>query len=253
MKRITLLLITSFVFANEPQTLPEIPTIESKDDNTTMQHVSNALNIPMVPEVSKETTINTKEETQNVSKRDPFQTKITPKESGQISNAPNLNLFSKVELNLPSTARKLKKITIEYQNLNGSITSIEKEIDGDIDWHFPLVLKQDLQPKVTEKPTNSDFTLGENFKFKIDKQTLNLQTPYTLLRNFTLASPTRLVLDFKNPTKKEFEEGISTNLPVITDATIQTHLDFFRITLNLDGQYNYKLDKKDKEFVIEFQ
>ncbi|MDA3969014.1 AMIN domain-containing protein [Helicobacter ibis] len=253
MKKIALLLITSFAFANEPQTLPQIPTIQNNDNNTTMQPINNSLNNPLIPEISKEATPNTQEITQNANKRDPFQSQITPKESGQISNAPNLNLFSKAELNLPSTARKLKKITIEYQNLNGSITSIEKEIDGDIDWHFPLVLKQDLQPKVTEKPTNSNFTLGEKFKFKINEQTLNLQTPYTLLRNFTLASPTRLVLDFKNPTKKEFEEGISTNLPVITDATIQTHLDFFRITLNLDGQYNYKLDQKDKEITIEFQ
>lgn len=253
MKKIALILfITSYLIANETKVLPSIPEIDT-----------NANQMQQTPDIKKDnntTTIdnisNLQTNTTNQSdKRDPFKAQMTPKESGQLSNTPNLNLFTKTEINLPSTARKIKKVTIEYQNLNGSITSIEKEVDGDIDWHFPLVVNQDMKPKVTEKPTKNNFILGENFKFDINVQDkkLILNTPYKLLRDFTLASPTRLVLDFKNPSKKEFEDGVSTNLSIITDATLQTHLDFFRITLNLDGQYNYTLTQNKNEFTIEFQ
>lgn len=142
---------------------------------------------------------------------------------------------------LPSTARKIKKITLEYQNLNGSITSIEQNLEGDIDWHFPLILSQEVQPQSPKTLEKQDFTLGNLFDFNITKQKIQFKTSLRMLRDFTLASPTRLVLDFKAPNKTSLQETFDSQIPSIPKISLSTHLDFYRITFNLDGQYKYKI------------
>ncbi|MBD5166147.1 MAG: AMIN domain-containing protein [Helicobacter sp.] len=176
--------------------------------------------------------------------RDPFTPIITPKESGQITNAPQLDLFTKTELILPSTARKIKKIILEYQNLNGSITSLEQNLEGDIDWHFPLILSQEVQPKAPNVLDKQNFVLGNLFDFEISRQKIQLKAPLRLLRDFTLASPTRLILDFKVPNKTPLQEIFDTQIPTIPKVSLSTHLDFYRITFTLDGQYKYTLVQK---------
>lgn len=254
----SMILLTGIVFAqdNEPKALPEIPSLNidmQKQPNKESQKTPPIPNNPVSPQNSQsnqnatQTTDamplseNDAEDNETQKNRDPFTPMITPKISGQITNAPQLDLFTKTELVLPSTARKIKKITLEYQNLNGSISSIEQNLEGDIDWHFPLVLSQEVQPKTAENLEKQSFTLGNLFDFEITKQSIKFKTPLKRLRDFTLASPTRLVLDFQAPDKTALQETFESQIPSIPKITLSTHLDFYRITLNLDGQYKYKI------------
>lgn len=221
------------VFANEPKALPKIPE----------------LNIQAPIEVQKVQSVSENNSTKVT--RNPFESVMTPKESGQISNPPKLDLFTQTALNLPSTARKIKKITLSYQNLDGSISIIEKELDGDIDWHFPLVLSQEVQANAT-LPTMSDFNFHKLFDFHIKDKKVTLKTPLQLIRDFTLASPTRLILDFKNNSEQSLKDSMTTHLPVVNKVELQTHLDFYRITLNLDGQYKYSLQNTKEGLEIAF-
>lgn len=221
------------VFANEPKALPKIPE----------------LNIQAPIEVQKVQSVSENNSTKVT--RNPFESVMTPKESGQISNPPKLDLFTQTALNLPSTARKIKKITLSYQNLDGSISVIEKELDGDIDWHFPLVLSQEVQANATLL-TMSDFNFHKLFVFHIKDKKVTLKTPLQLIRDFTLASPTRLILDFKNNSKQSLKDSMTTHLPVVNKVELQTHLDFYRITLNLDGQYKYSLQNTKEGLEIAF-
>ena len=270
---IILIMVISLIPLNAEETqgeLPGIPTLSIDADKaktqeanasnpasestpaptTTENAIPDAQTNPMTN--SKEPTGITANLTQNAPEnetkggRDPFTPLITPKDSGQITNAPQLNLFTKAELNLPSTARKIKKITIEYQNLNGSITALESDLEGDIDWHFPLVLSQEVQPKEQGIPERESFPLSEHFEFEITHNNIFLNTNLTLLRDFTLASPTRLVLDFKAPNNKPVKETFLSKIPAIPKVTLSTHLDFYRITLDLDGQYKYNLTQDTK-------
>lgn len=245
--------------------LPEIPTLSINADKAKTDTQETKASTPTatentIPEAQTNPMTNSKEPTgitanltQNITNdnatkggRDPFTPLITPKDSGQIANAPQLNLFTKAELSLPSTARTIKKITLEYQNLNGSISSIEQNLEGDIDWHFPLVLSQEVQPKEQGIPEQESFPLSEHFEFEITHNNIFLNTDLTLLRDFTLASPTRLVLDFKAPNNKPVQETFLSRIPSIPKVTLSTHLDFYRVTLNLDGQYKYNLTKDTK-------
>lgn len=275
MKYLTLIfgvMIASVAFAqeNKLEALPEIPSLNidtqkqssSNTQTAESQNTHTRNNNPtQTPKESQnasqpaqsqdalepDQTPLSKADENNATKRsrDPFTPIITPKESGQIGNAPQLDLFTKTELILPSTARKIKKIIVEYQNLNGSITSIEQNLEGDIDWHFPLILSQEVQPKSPEVLDLQGFALGGLFDFEITKNTISLTSSLRLLRDFTLASPTRLVLDFKAPDKTQLQETFKTQIPSIPKVSLSTHLDFYRITLNLDGQYKYTLKQKD--------
>ncbi len=219
-------------------------TEASKSVELPISNESNATNPALIP---------TEENNATRKERDPFTPIITPKDSGQITNAPQLNLFTKTELILPSTARKIKKITLEYQNLNGSITAMEQELDGDIDWHFPLVLHQEVQPKAPDIPNKQEFSLGDKFHFELKRKDILLHTDFKLLRTFTLASPSRLILDFKSPNKQPLKDSIATKIPTIPQVDLGTHLDFYRITLSLDGQYKYNLtqDTSAGQYTIE--
>lgn len=269
------IILSSAVFAqnNEPEALPEIPTLsidtqKQKIPETPPANLPNAesQNTPMPQSTPLDSTQNNStsqtsaknteesnkpllsenQEDNNSTKRsrDPFTPIITPKESGQITNAPQLDLFTKTELILPSTARKIKKIILEYQNLNGSITSLEQNLEGDIDWHFPLILSQEVQPKAPNVLDKQNFVLGNLFDFEISKQKIQLKAPLRLLRDFTLASPTRLILDFKVPNKTPLQEIFDTQIPTIPKVSLSTHLDFYRITFTLDGQYKYIITQK---------
>lgn len=254
------ILLANFTFAqeNEPKALPEIPSLSidmqkqpDKELPKTPLAQPSTLAIPQKELQSNQNATQTtnampltEESTENnetKKNRDPFTPIITPKISGQITNAPQLDLFTKTELILPSTARKIKKITLEYQNLNGSISSIEQNLEGDIDWHFPLVLSQEVQPEAPKVLDKQSFMLGNLFDFEIAKQNIKLKTSLKRLRDFTLASPTRLVLDFQAPNKTTLQETFDSQIPSIPTITLSTHLDFYRITFSLDGQYKYKI------------
>lgn len=239
--------INGLLAQEKAEALPEIPTlnIDTQKNPTppsdTQEQPKNNAQTEM-PESNAPALVENDNETNATKKgRDPFTPVITPKESGQITNAPQLDLFTKTELILPSTARKIKKITLEYQNLNGSITSIEQNLEGDIDWHFPLILSQEVQPQSPKTLEKQDFTLGNLFDFNITKQKIQFKTSLRMLRDFTLASPTRLVLDFKAPNKTSLQETFDSQIPSIPKISLSTHLDFYRITFNLDGQYKYKI------------
>ena len=96
------------------------------------------------------------------------------------------------------------------------------------------------------------FKLEKICDYHKDKPKMTLKTPLNMIRDFTLASPTRLILDFKSNSKKVLQDFIQTNLPIISKVDLQTHLDFYRITFTLDGQYKYSIKNlKEKGLEIE--
>ena len=245
MKKLSLFLAILFLInhANAIEKLIEVPEIEVNDKKE--QKDSK----PVVKEIREDQKEETKDATKKV--RDPFKAVLTPKESQQVSNQPLLNLFTSSEIKLPSTARKIKKITIEYQNLNGSISALEQELHGDIDWHFPLILSQEIKNLDNEISREQKFSLGNQFMIATSIESLNIKTNHKLLRDFTLASPTRLVLDFENPNKKPLEDNYDTKIPLFTQFILQSYLDFYRIIIVLDGQYDYSI-KENKEKNVRF-
>lgn len=61
---------------------------------------------------------------------------------------PARRVLSSAQIPLPSTARLVKKVIIEYQNIDGSIERKTIPLEDEIDWHYPLIITQSPKAKV---------------------------------------------------------------------------------------------------------
>ncbi|WP_104639659.1 AMIN domain-containing protein [Helicobacter bizzozeronii] len=153
--------------------------------------------------------------------------------------------FKSIKVSLPTTARVLSKITIFYQDLDGTTHTQEVDINQHIDWHYPLKLTQEgafLQPE------KSTYSIG-GYEFWIRENKLYLRTADTLQRSFVLIDPYRLVIDIDRKAK-DLRQELSINHKYVRNIAINTHDNFYRFIITLDGQYQYKIDQKDNYLVV---
>ena len=165
--------------------------------------------------------------------------------------------LKRAAITLPDSARVLKKVTVEYQNLDGSIGNRTIELDNSVDWHLPLFVSQSYS--ATKNESSPQMVLPQEqpsagFKkvaafdealFYQSEKTLKIVTKDPLLRDFMLVEPHRIVLDFKRDadflTKvKVIKEGAP-----FTTIRLGNHRGYYRVVIELDGQYRYEIDKHD--------
>ncbi len=173
---------------------------------------------------------------------------------------------------LPNSARVLKKVTVEIQNLDGSISKRELILNQSIDWHLPIFISQNFnnainspkknirkkQIKTRKKTTKSNKNTIKkdippvnqfqmlckhgfiNFYYKNNE--LLVDTDDVLIRDFLLPSPHRIVLDFK---KKAFFSTYKKRLnkKYFKSIVIGNHKGYYRVVLTLDGKYTYTIKK----------
>lgn len=144
-------------------------------------------------------------------------------------------------ISLPSTARTVSKITVEYVNLDGSVVDKVLKVDKSIDWHVPISISHHKKSEVRKKFTK---TKGTSFiRFEQKSKTIRLITKNSLLRHFMITKPYRIVMDFSrmsNFLSKKFE----LNSGGFKIVRIGNHKNYYRVVLELDGQYEYKLSKR---------
>ncbi len=153
-------------------------------------------------------------------------------------------------ISLPSSARVLKEISIEYINLDGSTERKSIAVDNSIDWHLPLVISQAnvnntviSSAAVSDKEIKVDSKDGElaNFKFisfSSKGKTIRINTKDKYLRNFLIVNPYRIVVDFKSDhTFSSFTRLLPNS--IVKSIRVGNHDDFYRVVLELDGQYKY--------------
>ncbi len=172
--------------------------------------------------------------------------------------------FVEQSIKLPSTARILKSMELHYQNLDGSIESKVVAIDKDIDWHDELVLKKAFampQIKIEEQAANTEKTVAVkepikkslNFRdtLSIDliEKNIWLKTQDRKIRDFLVTKPYKIVIDFEKDlsfTTKEFPLDIKPFEKIV----IGNHDGYYRVVIELDGQYRYDISKVDEGFFI---
>lgn len=143
-----------------------------------------------------------------------------------------------------SQARSLKEISFTIQNVDGSIETHTMAIDKSIDWHAPLTISQSSRSVSGE----SGITVGgknssADFGFiRIDThgKRLVIKSNDTMVRHFALTDPNRIVIDYKHQEAFTLKEK-ALNAPPYTSVSVANHGKFIRVTLTLDGKYDYSL------------
>ncbi|WP_198929412.1 AMIN domain-containing protein [Helicobacter pylori] len=156
--------------------------------------------------------------------------------------------LKEIHVDLPTSARILKKITLTYQDIDGSIHSKVVGIDKSIDWHYPLKLSQHtLNQDAFEKRYQI-----QDFDFLMVNNTMILRSPYKILRSFVLVNPYRIVLDTqKGPL--DIYQNMDLNQKFFSHIKVGTHKDYYRITLILDGKYRYLLEEKNGAYELKLK
>ncbi|WP_205584890.1 AMIN domain-containing protein [Helicobacter pylori] len=178
----------------------------------------------------------------------PFEPEINSKNLQGGFNGIYDSYFKEIHVDLPTSARILKQITLTYQDIDGSIHSKVVGIDKSIDWHYPLKLSQHtLNQDAFEKRYQI-----QDFDFLMASNTMILRSPYKILRSFVLVNPYRIVLDTqKGPL--DIYQNRDLNQKFFSHIKVGTHKDYYRITLILDGKYRYLLEEKNGAYELKLK
>jgi hypothetical protein len=169
------------------------------------------------------------------------------------SNTP----LKQASISLPSSARQIKKVTIEYKNLDATIETKSIVLDNSIDWHLPIFVSQSYnqvdnkeEPIVKNKPTKYKNIASIKYAtFFTSDKSLKIITSDKVIRNFLLVNPHRIVVDFKRDTnlksyEKENKHGI------FTKVRIGNHDGYYRAVIELDGQYRYEMQEINNGYIF---
>lgn len=219
-------------------------------------------------------------------RENPFQPIVTDRDI-DMREAPNLpkpNYFTKEEIELPSSARVIERVIIEYKNVDGTLAKKSVDIDRDIDWHNPLILTHNppKELKLTPKQEPKVKYLGDkklspvppalDMRVEIPTEIIKSLNPYSFLkidlykskaligtkdikiREFTLSNPPRIVVDFKRvdvPNSKNF--NTLSESTYFQRVSIGRHKDYYRVVFKLDGRYKHSLTKTELGYLLELK
>lgn len=182
---------------------------------------------------------------------------------------------------LPTQARVLQKVTIEYKNLDGSLETKTIELENSVDWHLPIFISQNysdvpnntihveataapvkkkkkVEPVVNQKKSPQTDTKFENIasipflKLYSSGKNLKLVTDDEMIRNFLIVNPHKIVIDFKKETDiKSYVFETSKN--IFKEVSIGNHEGYYRVAIELDGLYRYDFKKISEGYLVELK
>jgi hypothetical protein len=165
-----------------------------------------------------------------------------------------LEPLKRATIELPSQARVLQKVTVSFKNLDGSIESKSIELNHAVDWHLPLFISQSYtkEKQLVEAKQEQFKYLGEiKFaKFYATMRSFKIVTKDSKIRDFLLADPHKIVVDFKRDASlKSF--SITNTKTSFEKVRVGNHSGYYRVVLELDGTYKYKATKIKDGYLFE--
>ena len=166
--------------------------------------------------------------------------------------------LKRATIDMPSQARIIQRVTVEFKNLDGSLESKSIELDNSIDWHLPIFISQSYTDPKKQEPTKvkkPDFKKLSEIKFASFysfEKTLKILTNDKMIRNFLLVNPHRIVVDFEKDAKLKWMSKSNKN-NVFSKIRVGNHKGYYRVVIELDGYYRYKMEKIDKGYIFKLR
>jgi len=158
----------------------------------------------------------------------------------------SISPLQRATMKLPSTARTIESVTVSYKNLDGSIASKTIELHNSIDWHLPLFISQNYGaspelPKASKKIAYKKVASLPFIGFYAAGKKLKVVTKDKMLRSFLLVKPHRIVCDFKRETDiRSYVKNVKKPF-LFKKIRVGTHKGYYRVVIELDGYYQYKV------------
>jgi len=183
-------------------------------------------------------------------RENPFEEKILQKDGPAVIKKRNVKHFSQDTVKPPEGARILKDITVEYQNLDGSITKQKLNVNKHLDWNAPIQISQ----KKAKKQKNIKKTI-KSTKFLsviVEPNRIFLETDDSYIRDFFIIKPFRIVIDFDRTASFNSKTYNPKVAPFKTIA-VGNHKTYYRVVLTIDGRYAYDTKIYDNGVLIELK
>jgi len=165
--------------------------------------------------------------------------------------------LKRVSLSFPSTARIIESVTIKYKNLDGTQKTKKLLLDNSIDWHIPLFISQTYTPLKKGKKLRKEIAKKQTYRkiytlpfisFYQKGKSLKVVANASMIRNFLLVHPHRIVFDLKqNLEMRSFSKKLLQN-KIFTKIRIGNHKGYYRVVVELDGYYSYSLHKDNNNY-----
>jgi len=177
-----------------------------------------------------------------------------PITSNQIKRLPPLK---RATLKLPSSARSVESVTIRYKTLDGDIKEQTANLQNSIDWHLPIFISQSMDTqnskssikKVSHKKFHKMLSLKYISLYDKDKE-LKIVTKDTMIRNFTMVEPHRIIMDFKRDIDmRSYFSKIDSKRRFVS-ARVGNHMGYYRVVVTLDGEYIYSVSKTTDGYLV---
>ena len=178
--------------------------------------------------------------------------------------------LKRATLTLPSTARVIEGVTVNYKSLDGSRHTKSIELDNTIDWHLPIFVSQSyvneeqkttvpkkkiVKSKIAPKKKSSYKKIAgiKLISFYSKDKKLKIITEDTIIRNFLLVKPHRIVCDFKRDTNiKSYVKDMAKN-SLFTKIRVGNHAGYYRVVIELDGHYRYTTKDIKNGYIFELK
>ncbi|MCF6330777.1 MAG: AMIN domain-containing protein [Sulfurimonas sp.] len=193
-------------------------------------------------------------------RQNPFFPSVGEQDLTQTSNKDtSVPLLKRAAIKLPSRARVLKKVSVTYKSLDGSIETKSIDLNKAVDWHLPIFISQSMGevstkeiPKKQKKISYKQIFKSKHLSFYKNSKELKIITNDKVIRNFLLASPHRIVIDFKRSTNlKSIIKNIDKS--IFKKISLGTHKDYYRAVVELDGKYRYKMEKISNGYLFKLR
>ncbi len=198
-----------------------------------------------------------------IARENPFFPSVGEKEISLTSNQEmQLAPLKRATLTLPSTARAIEGVSIHYRKLDGSRETKSIDLDNSVDWRLPIFISQSyeesepknaIKEKIKKKPSYKKIASIKLASFWAHDKKLKIITKDTMIRNFLLVRPHRIVCDFKKDTDiKSYVKNISKDSR-FTKIRIGNHDGYYRVVIELDGYYRYEKISIEDGYILELQ
>ena len=158
-------------------------------------------------------------------------------------------------ITLPTYARVIESVTINYKNLDGSQDSKTLELGNSIDWHLPVFISQSYGPmaqKPIAKKSQKKFKKVGSIpyaSFYTSGKTLKITTNDKIIRDFLLVKPHRIVLDLDKDTSLK-SYVVSNPKNIFSKIRVGNHDKYYRVVIELDGYYRYSMKKTSTGYIF---
>lgn len=164
--------------------------------------------------------------------------------------------LKRATMTLPSSARIIESVTVKFKNLDGSVEEKSIDLGNSVDWHLPVFISQNYGGTTSEPKTikKVNYTKVAGLKFISlyeSKKTLKVVTKDKMIRNFLLTKPHRIVCDFKRDIDiRSYEKSIKNS--IVKRVRLGNHKGYYRVVIELDGYYRYKVKEINGGYLFNF-